>query len=220
MQTKYNGNNVLTIGGEKGHIVEEVDNDSVFVNMYNSSRWKMIPNCTGRYTCRDHKVVSKLKPMDLIHRIQHLGMGHDDEIVHADVDAVVDAGTGAGTGTGTGTDGGSVISTSNLCNGKNEIGFRQYQFTFPNNERKDPILVIPFEDSNQTGLITYIKTNSSSSELVTNETPKQSFVHTLNAPSGFQRKLEAIGIIVTKEGVLIQKEINEDGTNDKEEDSG
>jgi len=51
----------LSIGGEKGH-VEEVVQDPIFIALYRNFRWKKIPNCTGRYTCRDHKSVSQLTP--------------------------------------------------------------------------------------------------------------------------------------------------------------
>lgn len=29
----------------------------------------MIPKCTGRYTCRDHKIVSHLNPKELLERV-------------------------------------------------------------------------------------------------------------------------------------------------------
>ena len=40
--------------------------DPLFIKLYNAFRWKMIPNCTGRYTCRDHKAVSHLTPTNLL----------------------------------------------------------------------------------------------------------------------------------------------------------
>ena len=55
----------IRIGGEKGHI-EEVVQDPIFIAIYTYFRWKMIPNCTGRYTCRDHKAVSHLTPIQLL----------------------------------------------------------------------------------------------------------------------------------------------------------
>ena len=62
----------LKIGGSKGHI-EEIIHDSIFIAIYNAFRWKMIPNCTGRYTCRDHKAVSSLTPRQFLDacRIDH-----------------------------------------------------------------------------------------------------------------------------------------------------
>lgn len=55
----------LKIGGSKGHVEEAVCNP-IFIVIYNAFRWKMIPNCTGRYTCRDHKSVSHLMPRELL----------------------------------------------------------------------------------------------------------------------------------------------------------
>lgn len=53
--------------------------------------------------------------------------------------------------------------------------------------RTDRILVLPLDKGQTTGLITYVKDNL-------NEKGSCRYVHTLNAPSGFQRKLEAVGI--------------------------
>ncbi|KAL3757738.1 hypothetical protein ACHAWU_000379 [Discostella pseudostelligera] len=55
----------LMIGGSKGH-VEEVVTDPIFISIYAAFRWKRIPNCTGRYTCRDHNTVSHLTPLMLL----------------------------------------------------------------------------------------------------------------------------------------------------------
>jgi len=133
----------LKIGGEKGHLEEVVD-DPVFLALYSQFRWKMIPNCTGRYTCRDHKIVSLLTPLKLIE------------------------------------------STSN------RDSFEQYRFTFATDKRKDSIIVIPFSNDKSTGLISYIKHDSDSADEI-------KYVHTLNSPSGFQRKLEAIDVILCDE---------------------
>lgn len=55
----------LGIGGSKGHI-EEMVTDPIFISIYTAFRWKLIPNCTGRYTCRDHTAVSHLAPKMLL----------------------------------------------------------------------------------------------------------------------------------------------------------
>lgn len=55
----------IRLGGTKGH-VEEVERDAIFILLFHSFRWKMIRNCTGRYTCRDHKAVSHLAPSRLL----------------------------------------------------------------------------------------------------------------------------------------------------------
>lgn len=138
----------LKIGGTKGH-TEEVVNDPLFITIYNSFRWKMIPNCTGRYTCRDHKTVSHLTPTKLL-------------------EAVVG------------------IDSSTIVN------LKQYHVTFAKEKRKDPIFVISFADDGLVGLISYVKHQDNDQESV-------SYVHTLNAGSGFQRKLEAMNVILMDE---------------------
>jgi tRNA (cytosine38-C5)-methyltransferase len=56
--------NTKTVGGTKGHLQEEIDGP--VLTLYQRYRWKMIPNCTGRYTCRDHERASTLAPVDLL----------------------------------------------------------------------------------------------------------------------------------------------------------
>lgn len=136
----------IQIGGAKGHI-EEVENDPIFITIYNSFRWKMIPNCTGRYTCRDHKAVSHLTPTKLLE-----AAGISSSIVEK---------------------------------------LHQYYVTFDTEIRKDPIYVIPFADDGLTGLISYVKHG--------NDGDGVNYVHTLNSESGFQRKLEAINVILSDE---------------------
>ena len=136
--------NNLTIGGAKGH-VEEVVNNSIFITIYNAFRWKMIPNCTGRYTCRDHDAVSHLTPLELL---QSCGVDR--------------------------------ATFENLA---------QYRITFDQTSRKDPIHVIPFDCNLCNGLISYIK--------FSDDGEVSGFVHTLNSCSGFQRKLDALGVVLT-----------------------
>jgi hypothetical protein len=61
--------------------------------------------------------------------------------------------------------------------------FDQYDFLLSG--RSDVILVVPLDEGQTTGLITYVKKQDDDS---------LRYVHTLNAPSGFQRKLRAMGI--------------------------
>ena len=133
----------IAIGGTKGH-VEEVVTDPIFITLYNFFSWRMIANCTGRYTCRDHSKVSSLRPIELLR--------------NAGVESI-------------------VIDR-----------LKQYFIRFEN-ETKDPIYVIPFEDGT-TGIITYVKMNGN------NETTPR-YVHTLNSSSGFQRKLHAINVVLS-----------------------
>jgi len=134
----------IGIGGSKGHVVETVT-DSIFITLYNFFTWRMITNCTGRYTCKDHKQVSHLPPVEVLR--------------NAGIDlAVIDR-------------------------------LKQYFVSFEN-ERKDPIYVIPFADDGSTGLITYVKMNE-------NDEGTARYVHTLNSKSGFRRKLDAINVVLS-----------------------
>jgi hypothetical protein len=64
----------------------------------------------------------------------------------------------------------------------------EYCVQFDEKKRKDPILVIPFSSDQSTGLISYRK--SRDGEAV-------SYVHTLNSCSGFERKLCALGVVLS-----------------------
>ena len=85
------------------------------------------------------------------------------------------------------------ILTVNNEDDDTSLLFKQYYVTFDHERRKDPIYVIPFSQDAKTGLISYVKSN-------TDETAESiSYVHTLNSPSGFQRKLEAIQVVLSDE---------------------
>ncbi|KNC78675.1 hypothetical protein SARC_08900 [Sphaeroforma arctica JP610] len=56
--------NSRTVGGSIGHIHEDISGP--ILQLYLAYRWKMLPNCTGRYTCLDHKSVSVLTPTELV----------------------------------------------------------------------------------------------------------------------------------------------------------
>ncbi|KAG7372130.1 DNA-methyltransferase Dcm [Nitzschia inconspicua] len=135
----------LTIGGTKGHIEEEID--GILLKLYDQFRWKSIPNCTGRYTCRDHQLVSRLSPVELLERTQALPPSESSWVVHA--------------------------------------------FDLPG--RPDRVLVTPTDADKSVGLITFVKIQ---------EDGDMTYVHTLNTVSGFQRKLEAIGIQGLVENII------------------
>jgi len=148
----------VSIGGCKGHI-NEVVTDPLFMTLFTQFRWKMIPNCTGRYTCRDHKQVSSLPPLELL----------------------------------------EVAKSTE----RNDLD--PYYFTF-DATHKDPIIVIPFSNEG-TGLISYIKPNKgpamdSTSAPFDLGNLTNYYVHTLNSPSGFQRKLDAIGVVLSSDCIL------------------
>lgn len=73
-----------------------------------------------------------------------------------------------------------------------ECRFIEYEFSL--SDRDDKVIVISVDDNNTTGLITYVKQDHSKSD---DGTQSNRYVHTLNTPSGFRRKLQAIGITVT-----------------------
>lgn len=130
----------VTVGGEKGHDLEDIHGN--ILQLYTSYRWKMIPNCTGRYICRDHETITTLTPLQVLERV-----------------GIVEG-----------------------------VG-KEFQFKLPG--RADMVIVVPLDPSNRTGLITFHKQD------------RNSFVHTLNTPSGFRRKLNAIGILVTDESMSL-----------------
>jgi hypothetical protein len=144
-----------TVGGCNGHAEEAIEGP--ILELYRYYRWKMLPNCTGRYTCRDHNLVSKIPPLQLL---VQAGIKHQPS---------------------------SLESTS----------WKEYAFDLPG--RPDRVLVVPMNDKNTVGLITFVKNGG------------ESFVHTLNTPSGFRRKLEAIGIQATNEDIQVV-ELQQDRT--------
>ena len=134
----------VSVGGSKGHIAEEVT-DPVFVALYRKYRWRMIPNCTGRYTCKDHSKVCHLSPKELMETV---GVGSS----------------------------------------------RQYKVVLDKERNKDEFIAIPFDNEREVGLISYIKDGSD---------VQRRYVHTLNAPSGFQRKLDAMGVSLSDKMLTI-----------------
>lgn len=141
----------LLVGGAKGHMLEEIQGN--LLQLYEAYRWKMIPNCTGRHTCRDHDKVSSVSSMEMLKSagIERKSMG----------------------------------LTTRVANAGDEL--KEYNFELP--ERPDKVCVIPLDSNNETGIITFVKDD------------RNAFVHTLNTPSGFRRKLGCIGIKVTDNDV-------------------
>jgi len=135
----------LSVGGEKGHVRETIS--GTILSLYDAYRWKPIPRCTGRYTCRDHSRVSRLAPMEL-------------------------------------------LQEAGIQNSGGE--WQQYKFCLAG--KVDEVIVIPLDPTRTTGVITYVKRAADASRRPDATSADISFVHTLNTPSGFQRKLEALGI--------------------------
>jgi hypothetical protein len=135
-----------TIGGIKGHIVEEIDGH--ILTLFRACKWKPIPRCTGRYTCREHSS-SEWTPRELV---EHAGIVADK---------------------------------------------RSWSLILPG--RPDKIEVSPLDAEKTVGVITYVK-----EEIIEgSESSKKRYVHTLNTPSGFRRKLNAIGVSVTNADIQV-----------------
>lgn len=138
-------------GGIKGHIVEEIDGH--ILTLFRTCKWKAIPRCTGRYTCREHSV-SEWTPRELV---EHAGIVADK---------------------------------------------KSWSLTLPG--RPDKIEVLPLDVEKTVGVITFVK-----EEIVDGSgLSKKRYVHTLNTPSGFRRKLNAIGISVTREDIQVDCWVN------------
>ena len=161
----------LRIGGDKGHNVEIISGH--LLRIYKSYRWKMIPRCTGRYTCRDHALVSSLPPLEVLSKV---GITHEEQ----------------------------TLSSAGVVPGRPRP---LQQYVLDGISGKDRILVVPLDENMTVGLICYVKHFKKTNANVpteddgfgSNTTPR--YVHTLNAPSGFRRKLEAIGASVTDNGI-------------------
>ena len=143
---------LFEVGGRNGHERESLS--GAIRELYRSYRWKPIPNCTGRYTCRDHAKVSHLQPLDLLEAA-------------------------------------GIRPRCGL--------WEQYRIRLPH--KTDDVLVVPLDSERQTGIITYVKKKSAGhTEAQSGESDNDlhTYVHTLNAPSGFRRKLEALGIALSE----------------------
>uniref|UniRef100_A0A7S4MI51 Uncharacterized protein n=1 Tax=Odontella aurita TaxID=265563 RepID=A0A7S4MI51_9STRA len=68
------------------------------------------------------------------------------------------------------------------------------RFRLPN--RSDDVVVVPLDDRNETGVITFVKKEEDDG------TVRERFVHTFNTRSGFRRKLEAIGLKANEDSVF------------------
>ena len=233
----------ITIGGSKGHEIEQIDASSTFTKAFKMYRWKMIPNCTGRYTCRDHKLVSNLHPSLLMQNILSLNSKTERDC-ERDSESESESGlkseshgkckcdNNGNSNDFKGENSTIDVNTSTCSFNSNSKTFRSFYFEFPNETRKDPIVVIPFDKLSQTGFISYVKVKSNNTNITRagnhdyvsgqtevmplkiKESPSPptsiSFVHTLNAPSGFQRKLDAIGIAITSDHDIVQKDGSDD----------
>ena len=164
----------LQIGGTHGHVEETITGNLLVLWQAPFCNWKPIRNCTGRYSCKESRFKptceNSSQPKD-----QQTPKTNDripselspTELMHL---ALATA----------------VAETPPACK-ENDILQWKVQNFGPAPGRKDHIQVLPLDPEMATGIITYVKRQEQQPELVR-------YVHTLNAPSGFQRKLEAVGI--------------------------
>ena len=163
------GDDCLEIRGDKGHQVETISGQ--LLTLYKSYRWKMIPRCTGRYTCRDHALVSTLPPLKVLSDVGIMYEGQSSPSVDESTPRPLQ------------------------------------EYVLDGISGKDRIIVVPLDDRKTVGLITYVKGETSGSSdskqkddsSDNNSTPR--YVHTLNAQTGFRRKLEAMGAFVTDDNI-------------------
>ena len=178
--------NSITVGGSKGHIVETIMEGSSLFQLYSHYRWKMISNCTGRYTCRDHSTTD-IQPLELIQ--------------NAGIIEITDESS-------------SILRINNNNDDSNDSDnkkvsyLKQWEFTLPG--RPDRLIVVPLDQQNTMGVITYekLKNNPKEEESTNNNNNNnetyfcyKKYVHTLNTKSGFRRKLNAVGIEVTDDSI-------------------
>lgn len=175
------------IGGEKGHIVECVS--GWLLLLFSTYRWKPIPHCTGRYTCREHRL-SKLTPYDLLeecNRIHQLdSTAHSASVEHSAHH--------------------NTTSVENVSTSESTAPDCRQQWEFRGGNGKDEIIVTSMDSSASVGLITYVKKRADAlalhlgapgirtAESAANVT-HATYIHTLNSRSGFRRKLDALGYV-------------------------
>ena len=160
----------LQIGGSLGHVEEFITGYLLVLWQAPFCNWKPIRNCTGRYSCKEGRSQSQNKMNDSV-------SGNTDEPIPSELSPVdlMRLALGAGSET-VATDEKHFSSPS----------WKVQEFG-PAPGRNDCIQVLPLDPENTTGIISYVKRDEQRSQPVR-------YVHTLNAPSGFQRKLEAVGI--------------------------
>jgi hypothetical protein len=69
--------------------------------------------------------------------------------------------------------------------------------------RPDKVEVVPLDAEKTVGVITYVKEEII--EDYSESSSRKRYIHTLNTPSGFRRKLNAIGVSVTNEDIQVDR---------------
>lgn len=165
------GDDCLEIGGDKGHQVETICGQ--LLTLYKSYRWKMIPRCTGRYTCRDHALVSTLPPLEVLSSVgimyeEQTSPSADESAPRPLREYILDG-----------------------ISGKDRI------IVVPLDDRKTVGLITYVKGEASGSKVGDLKKIDGSSD--NNSTSR--YVHTFNAKTGFRRKLEAIGAFVADDNI-------------------
>lgn len=165
----------IKIGGYQGHLEEEISGDLLILWLTPFCNWIPIRNCTGRYSCRE-KGMSQTRQQEITENIVPSTLSPLELMDHAMIQAGVS---------------------------KSQQHHRKHQWTVhefdPAPGRCDRILVLPLDPQQRTGIITYVKqldstVDETNSQKHASQSSSCRYVHTLNAPSGFQRKLNAVRI--------------------------
>jgi len=199
----------IKIGGRetRGHVEEWITGNLLVLWRAPFCNWKPLPNCTGRYSCRETK--QKQPPPLLPNDQQQTSKptpNHHQQQQQQDVELIFKSSTNGDNDDydTTAAVRPSLMTPAELMNralqanqqqqpsGPQRVQQWEVQEFDPAPGRKDRILVLPLDSRQETGIITYVKQKNNDCSII----PSSSFryVHTLNAPSGFQRKLEAVGI--------------------------
>lgn len=173
----------VRIGGNLGHIEESIDGDLLRLWKAPFCEWRPIRDCTGRYTCREKK-------SDVFSGAEHKEEGNTKEketseaiIVPSSLDPLELIQI--------------AIAKSDAKLDEFIIAHKPFwkiQKFDPPAGRKDCVWVLPLDAEQTIGIISYVKEEDVVKRGDENVPTKKRFVHTLNSPSGFQRKLEAVGI--------------------------
>mmetsp|Transcript_2093 Transcript_2093/g.6028 ORF Transcript_2093/g.6028 Transcript_2093/m.6028 type:complete len:203 (+) Transcript_2093:222-830(+) len=172
----------LQIGGDKGHHVETISGH--LLTLYNSYRWKMIPRCTGRYTCRDHALVSTLMPLQVLSKV---GINYEEQTVAQTSPSVAADSVPRPLRQYilSGISGKDRIIVVPL-DGDNMVGLITY---------------VKADDSSRVHVGEACGSETNNDNKVDGSSDTTRYVHTFNAASGFRRKLEAMGASVTDDGI-------------------
>jgi len=218
---KDEDSSVVLVGGTRGHVEEYIRGDLLVLWRAPFCDWKPIKNCTGRYTCREKKK-HQPPPKTIANTGGQDPENEIDQPPQEDTSAVVlipstlsplDLMRHAHAAAAAAKNKEILATNNNHSDADSHNDYKTYEFGPPRG-RVDRIIVLPLDPDKTTGTITYVKEEEDDEEEhnssnYSDQSPKQAspttnhftsqqrrrrFVHTLNAPSGFQRKLKAVGI--------------------------